>query len=440
VQSALRLTLSEADVMSGPAAAPRRVNNKFLAAGAAIVTAGALAASPLTPSLPADMSLPAIAHHAVELTALSATDSPLVVYPQIFTNTFTNISALTQAILADPLPILSQVARNQLGYAEEVGSSIAGIPQRWQTYSTGRGATFLAAFQTAMAAGDTGAAVNQLSSYILYGLQAALTPIYAPFLTTTPRGSTVPVPGIPERMADNFANAVGALFSTTSLITGVFQSAYGMSIGTLAGFGDGLAGIARSVEAGDPVGAINAAVNLPGLVVNAFLNGWQHPQSAAPFPALLTFIPVAPPTDPANGVTRTGISIGLLGRLLVSIPKSIAAAITPPATAPANSTPAATAVAATEVAETKALTSTGSESATATTESTATETAESGSASAASVPTVTSTKAAKKTPVASTKGNDDKASAGAGTGGTKKAGTARSARAKASASSSSDSE
>lgn len=431
------LSLGEADVMSGSAAMPRRAN-KFLAAGAAMVTAGALAASPLTPSLPAEISLPAIQQRAIELTGLSATDSPLTVYPQIFTNTFTNIAALTQAVLADPLPILSQVARNQLGYANEVGSSIAGIPERWETYSSGRGATFLAAFQTALAAGDTGAAVNQLSSYILYGLQAALTPIYAPFLTTTPRGSTEPVPGIPERMADNFANAVGALFSTTALISGVFQSAYGMGIGTLAAFGDGLNGIAQSVEAGDPTGAINAAVNLPGLVVNAFLNGWQHPQSAAPFPALLTFIPVAPPTDPANGVTRTGISIGLLGRLLVTIPKSIATAITPvTTTTTASSTPAATAVTTTEATEAKALTA--SQTPSAAVETAATEATESASATAASVPTVTSTKAAKKSAAGSAKSSDGKASAGASTDGAKKSGSGHSARAKASASKSSGS-
>lgn len=432
--------------MSTTAVSPRRVN-KFLAAGAAVVTAGALAASPITPSLPAEISLPAVQQHMVELTALSATDSPLVVYPQIFTNTVNNIVALTQGILSDPLPILSQVARNQLGYVEEIGTSIAGIPDRWQTYSSGRGATFLANFQAELAAGNTAAAVNQLSSYILYGLQAALTPVYAPFLTTTPRGSTVSVPGIPERMAQNFANAVGALFSTSSLISGVFQSVYGMGIGTVAAFGDGALGIAQSLEAGDAAGALNAAVNLPGLVVNAFLNGWQHPQSAAPFPALLTFIPVAPPTDPANGVTRTGISIGLLGRLLVSIPKAIATAITPvPATTTSNSTPAATAVAATEATDAKALTSSTAEStATAATakSATSTETAaevteaatESGSATGTSVSTVTSTKAAKKPAAASTKGNDDKPSAGANTGGTKKAGTARSARNKASSSS-----
>lgn len=450
MQSTLHLTSAASDAMSRPAPSSRRAN-AFAAAGAAMVTAGALAVSPIAPSLPAELSLPAIQKRAIELTALSATASPITVYSQVLTNTFTNLSALGQAVAADPLPILSQVLRNQLGYAERIGSAVAGIPAGWQTYSAGRGATFLTNFQTALAQGDTAAAVNYLSSYILYGLQATVTPIYNTILTYTPRGATEPILGIPQQMAQNFANAVGALFSTTSFISGIFQSGYGMALGTLAAAGEGIAGIAQAVEAGDPVGAVNAAVNLPGLVVNAFLNGWQHPQSAAPFPALLTFIPVAPPTDPANGVTRTGVSIGLLGRLLVTIPQSIAKAITPVTTAPASSAVAASSAATAEPTQTV---ESGASSPDATAESTTAETAdtttaastaavESAAPSRASLSRVTSIKAAKKAAGASA--SEDKAGTGstsAGSDGTassgarKAAGRGHSARSGASSSSS----
>jgi hypothetical protein len=413
-----------------------------LAAGAAIVTAGALAASPITPSSPTTLSLPALQQRAVELTALSATASPLVVYPEILTTTLTNLSALGQAIAADPLPILSQIARNQIGYAEEIGGAIAGVPAAWQTYSAGRGATFLTNYRDALAAGNTASAVNYLSSYVLYGLQATLTPIYNTFLTHTVRGSTTPIEGIPQQMAQNFANAVGALFSTTTFVSGIFQSSYGMALGTLVAAGEGIAAVAQSVEAGDAVGAINAAVNLPGLVVNAFLNGWQHPQSAAPFPALLTFIPVAPPTDPANGVTKTGVSIGLLGRLLVTIPQAIAKAIKP-ATTTASSTAAITASATTEsTASVAATESTGttasteqagdtSTSSSASTGGTTTAATEKDSTTASSVTTAASSKSAKKSSTSSAKASDDSGSAGT----KKSAGSGHSARAKASASS-----
>ena len=323
--------LSGVDFVASPAIPARRAN-RLMVAGAAMVTAGALVAAPAARSLPDQIQQRAV--HAVELTGLSVTASPLTIYPQIVTNTVTNLTALSQAVLADPLPILSQVARNQLGYLGEIGDAVLGLPARWETYSEGRGATFVANFKAALAAGNTAEAVNQLSSYVLYGLQAAITPIYNAFLTYTPRGSTVPNPGIPQQIAQNFASAVGAIFSTTTLVNGIFQPLYGATLSVLATAGDIVGGFAQSVSAGDVEGAVNTLANTPGLFVNAVLNGWNNPKSAAPFPALLTFIPVAPPTDPANGVTVTGTSIGLLGRLLVSIPKSIAKAITP-VTAPA---------------------------------------------------------------------------------------------------------
>ncbi|AKK25727.1 hypothetical protein [Mycobacterium sp. EPa45] len=420
------VNLSGADFVASPAISARRAG-RLTIAGAAIVTAGALVAGPATQSLPDEIQRRAV--QAVELTGLSVTASPLTVYPQIVTNTVTNIAALTQAIAADPLPILSQVARNQIGYANEIGGAIAGIPAGWETYMAGRGGTFLANLKIAVDQGNNAEIVNQLSSFVLYGALATITPIYNALLTYTPRGSTVPNPGIPQQIAQNFANAVGAIFSSTTLVNGIFQPVYGAALSVLATAGDIVGGLVQSVSAGDAVGAINTVVNTPGLFVNAVLNGWNNPKSASPFPALLTYIPVAPPTDPANGVTVTGPSIGLLGRLLVSIPQAIAKAITPPTTTTttANSTPALTAVSA-------GVQSTETSSETAGTA----EVAEKAPASAASTLAATGTKAAKKPSPAAATGKGDKAAAGAGTGGVKKAGVAGSARSKASASGSSD--
>ncbi len=433
------VNFSGADFVASPATSPRRAS-KFLVAGAAMVTAGALVAGPATQSLPAEIQQRVA--HAVELTGLSVTASPLTIYPTIVTNTVTNIAALTQAVAANPLPILSQVATNQAGYLSEIGDAIFGLPARWQTYSEGRGATFLANFQAALADGNTAEAVNQLSSYVLYGLQAAITPIYNTFLTYTPRGTTTPVPGIPQRMAQNFANAVGALFSTTTFVSSLFQPVYGATLSVLATTGDIINGLSQSVAAGNIEAAINTVVNTPGLYVNAVLNGWNNPKSAAPFPALLTFIPVAPPTDPANGVTVTGTSIGLLGRLLVSIPQSIANAIKPVNPAPSGAaakTAAASAAPAVEAPATDEATAPASTEATPEAAETTESTAE-GTASLTRVATTrTATKVAPATSAGSSKSESDKDSATKGTGSKKAAGTARSARAKASAGSSSDS-
>ncbi|GAA2775148.1 hypothetical protein [Mycolicibacterium pallens] len=433
------VNLSGAQVVASPAFSARRAG-RFTIAGAAMITAGALVAGPATQSVD---EIQRRAVQAVELTGLSVTASPLTIYPQIVTNTVTNIAALTQAIAADPLPVLSQVARNQLGYATEIGNAITGIPAGWETYMAGRGGTFLANLKIAIDQGNNAEIVNQLSSFVLYGALATITPIYNALLTYTPRGSTVPNPGIPQQIAQNFANAVGAIFSSTTLVNGIFQPVYGAALSVLATAGDIVGGLVQSVSAGDAVGAINTVVNTPGLFVNAVLNGWNNPKSAAPFPALLTFIPVAPPTDPANGVTVTGPSIGLLGRLLVTIPQAIAKAITPPVTTTASSTPAASAVpAATESASAKALTADTTDAAAGSTEATAATNTETDSTSAPSAPVVTSGKTAKKpTATSSTKASGGTTSAGKATDGKKTtAGSARSARAKASASSSSDAE
>lgn len=428
------VNLSGADVVASPAISARHAS-RLAIAGAAIVTAGALVAGPATQSLPDEIARRAV--QAVELTGLSVTASPLTIYPQIVTNTVTNIAALTQAIAANPLPILSQVTRNQIGYANEIGGAITGIPAKWDTYLAGRGGTFLANLKVAIDQGNNAEIVNQLSSFVLYGALATITPIYNALLTYTPRGSTVPNPGIPQQIAQNFANAVGAIFSSTTLVNGIFQPIYGAALSVLATAGDVVGGLIESVSNGDAVGAINTVLNTPGLFVNAVLNGWNNPKSASPFPALLTYIPVAPPTDPANGVTVTGPSIGLLGRLLVTIPDSIAKAIAPPTTTTATSTPAATVVsAAAESTETNTLTD--STPVSAPDAASTAEVVESSSASAASASTVTNTKAAKKSSPTAAKGKADKAPDAASAGKAKRAGTGGSARSKTSASSSSD--
>ncbi len=438
------VNFSGADFVASPATPARRAN-KYFVAGAAMVTAGALVAGPASQSLPAEIQQRAA--HAIELTGLSVTASPLTIYPTIVNNTVSNLVGLTQAIAGDPLPVLSQVLRNQLGYASEVGGAITGIPAGWQAYMEGRGATFLAGLQTAIDEGNNAEIINQLSSFVLYGALATITPIYNAILTYTPRGSTVPNPGIPQQIAQNFANAVGVIFSSTTLINGLFQPVYGATLSVLATAGDIVGGLVQSVSAGDVVGAVNTVVNTPGLFVNAVLNGWNNPKSAAPFPALLTYIPVAPPTDPANGVTVTGPSIGLLGRLLVTIPQSIANAIkpvTPAAGAAAAKTAAASAAPAVEAPATDdtaspASTEAAPEAAESATESTTEATTEGTASPTRVAATRTAKKVAPATSAGSSKSAGDTDSATKGTGSKKTAGTARSARAKASAGSSSDS-
>ncbi|MBB3600517.1 hypothetical protein FHT40_000150 [Mycolicibacterium sp. BK556] len=420
------LSLSGADAMSVPAPSARRVN-KFLAAGAAMVTAGALAASPITPSLPAE-----IQQRAVELAAVAnPIASPLTVYPEILTNTLTNLQNLGEAIAANPLPVLSQIASNQAGYFEDIFGGIAAIPTNWAKFSQGTGSgtsgggTYLKNLQAALAAGDTTAAATAASSYLLFGLLATLQPIYSHLLTTTPRGSTVSTPGIPQEIAQNFANAIGVIFSSTTIVNGIFTAVYGGSLGTVFAVGETLGDVAKAVQSGDLGGAINGLINLPGITVDAFVNGWQHPSAQVAWPALLTY---------QNTGTYATTSIGLLGQLLVKIPAAIANAIKP-ATTTASVTTSAAAV--TAAAETTSGTDSTTEATPESTESATTTavTSESGSVSTPSASSAASNKSVKKTSSSSVKASDTTASSG-----TKKtAGSGHSARAKSSASKSSGS-
>ena len=219
--------------------------------------------------------------------------------------------------------------------AAAVTLPVLAAPANWQAYSDGRGATFAQQFATAIAAGDIGGAVQYGSSYLLYGALATISPIYNTLLSSTPRGSTVKDLGIPEMIFQNLANVVGAIFSPATFVSGLFTSVYGAAIGTLAAVG-----FVSSLSTGNVVGAINSLVNLPGVVVNALVNGWQHPTAQAPFPALLTY---------ENGGTRATTSVGLLGQLLVTIPASIVKAITPVVATP-TTTVATLSVAAAETA------------------------------------------------------------------------------------------
>ena len=370
MQHALYPSAATAAAVVGPDPSRRRAN-KFMLAGAAVVTAGALVAGPATPSLPIE-----IQNRAVQLTALSAkaTDSPFAVYTEIVGDTVTNVANLAGAWLANPFPVLTQVATNQIGYASEFFGAVFALPANWDAYTkTERAQTFLQQWQDATAAGNTGDATRYGSSYILYGALAALSPIYNSILTYTPRGSTVENVGIPEQIVQNLANAVGAIFSPATWITGIFESVYGAAIGAVSAFSDCVVGLVTSVSNGDIGGAINSVLNMPGFVVNALLNGWQHPTAQAPFPALLTW---------QAGGTNATTSTGLLGQLLVKIPAAIAKAITP---APAATTTTTATVAALSVSSTETA-STATESANVAEADAQSSTTESETESAAVVP------------------------------------------------------
>jgi hypothetical protein len=338
---------------SGATAAVSR-RDKFRLATVAMVGASAIAVTPLTQGA---VELQQAQTRAYDLTAsMVASDSPVEVYGQFFSNTFSNLQLLGSAIAADPAPILSQILENQQGYANEFGAAFEAIPASLETWWAGsNGKARLMMAQASLEAGDFDQAYRWFNHSLLYAFSAAFGPLIAPglILSGIPRGSTEYLAGMPEQMSQNFTNVVANVFTSFVLTTTLFQGSIGIFSGAAFELSRTVETIAGSAASGDVPGIVNALVNTPALLANAMLNGFDYGDVDDPntpgndnqteWPALLTF------ADPGE---QGGLRIvaGVLQQLLINLPKRIADAIdnspvvvppvvTPPVVTPPVTTP-----------------------------------------------------------------------------------------------------
>jgi hypothetical protein len=310
----------------------RRVS-KLLLGGAAAVGVAAIAAQPTAQTIPAIQELQA---RAVQLVADVTTSDPAAVYEGLFTNTVANLQALGTSYASTPLPLLSQIVENQEGYAAKVGASFetaqAAFDTWWETGTreSPAGKDLLTAIQDALAAGDLDAAYDNFNKLALFGIQNTLLPILngSIFSSTT-------VMGIPQQMAQNFADALGVTLTTGTLGFGAFQSLFAPASGAAFEGSRALNAISTALQAGDVQGALTGVVNTPGDVTNALLNGFDYDDGDTRAAWSGLFSPTGTGTRPASG--------GPLQQFLITIPKKIAAAIdnTPTPAAATVVTPAA---------------------------------------------------------------------------------------------------
>jgi hypothetical protein len=301
---------------------PSRMS-KFLAAGVALAGAGVIAVHPVT--VP---SMTDIQTRAVQLAA-DATDSPATVYGDLLTNTFTNISTLGTQIAANPLPILSAIIANQQGYLADIGTSFQSAGTAFQKWwengsrESAPGKQLVADIQAAVAAGDLNTAYLQFNRLVLFGIQNTVLPIL-----TGSFFSTNTTMGIPQQMAQNFADAVGAFFTSGTLVYGAFQSLYAPVSGAAFEASRALASVSTALSAGDVQKALTAAVNTPGVVLDALLNGFDYSATQESWAGLLS----------PKGARASG---GPISQFLITIPTKIAAAIKNATAAPAAASTAA---------------------------------------------------------------------------------------------------
>ncbi|WP_135458868.1 hypothetical protein [Mycobacterium sp. DL99] len=302
--------------------------DKFLLAGVAMVSASAMVVTPVAQNAPVIQQAKTLAY---DLTAvMDATASPLEIYGALANNTFTNLTALGSALANNPAPLLSQVLENQVGYAAKFGAAFEAIPTSLKTWYEGaNGKARLEQAQAELEAGNIAEAYRWFNHSMLYAFQGAFGPLIAPgfILSGIPRGGTEYLTGIPEQIAQNFTKLVAATFTSSVVVSHVFQGAFGTISGPIFELSRVGETLTSSIAAGDVQGAVNAVVNTPGILANAFLNGFDYadadPESGTggytEWPGLIRFA-----YGEAGGPKVVG---GLLQSLLVDIPKLLAGAI-----------------------------------------------------------------------------------------------------------------
>jgi hypothetical protein len=337
----LALSPWSADQATGTAAPQSARRNKLVMGGVVALGAAVIAVNPIAPNTAA---LDQLQHRAVALVA-AATDSPAVIYQDLFTNTVTSLTGLGNQIATHPLPILSALVANQQGYATKVSNSFIAAGTAFQTWwnvgtrESPAGQVLLSNIQNALAAGDLGVAYDNFNKLALFGIQNTLLPILSGTIFTS--GTNL---GIPQQMAQNFADAIGAVLTTGTLVFGAFQSVYAPVSGALFEASRALGAVSTSLSTGDFEGAVNALINTPGITLDAFLNGFDYKDgdTTAPWAGFLS--------PPGTGARPTGG--GPLQQFLVTIPGKIAAAIlntpvTPTQTTATTAAPLTSGVAAT---------------------------------------------------------------------------------------------
>ncbi|MEZ0052846.1 hypothetical protein ABIA30_003871 [Mycobacterium sp. MAA66] len=315
MQLALRPWSADADLMAAPVSNGR--TNKILIGTVAALSASVIAAGPAVQHS-ATLEVHQAQQRAVQLVA-AVTDSPIAVYGDLVNHTVHNVGTLLKQYAASPFPILGAIVENQVGYLKQIfdfSAASTAFKTWWEngTRESAPGKTLLANVQSALSKGNLGVAYENFNKLALFGLQNTVLTWANGWLFST--STTM---GIPQRMAQNLSNALGAFFTTGTLVFGAFQAAYAPFSGAAFELSRSLGAVGSAVGAGNLAGAITALVNTPGAVADAFLNGFAYSGSTNPWAGLFS------PKDPA--CTGRCASGGPISQFLITIAQKIAAAI-----------------------------------------------------------------------------------------------------------------
>lgn len=318
---------------TGLYAAPSKPRvSKFLAAGVAVVGAGAVAITPVSPIVADDVRSQT---HAVALTAAAnptyGSDTSAV-YGNLFSESSANFQNLFQAFATDPFPILSQVAANQWAYGTKFLSGFSGVSESFNSWWTGaNGKAMIEAGFEHFSNGEFADGWDRLNRSFVYALNIG-SPLYSAFWSQAPsQRNPEGNMGIPEQMAINFQQVVSLVFDRNSIVNEMTKTVLGPFLGL--GFEVALLAdaVTLAMKEGDGEGLVRALVNAPGVMLNTFLNGYVNPEcegsNCEVFPGLIN-------------------AGGTLISLFSELPKAIAEALKPDPVPGAPWTPPAPSLAA----------------------------------------------------------------------------------------------
>ena len=289
------------------------------AAGVALVGASVVVASTVSPvrdiHLP-DIHLPALRTAEINLAATT--------FAQVFQEAAANAQALLTTFKANPTPILSQIARNQVTTLENL---MAGLQTTGGAISTALTTTvppLLQAARTDLTSGNVEGAINN----VLNATLATVFPITG-FIPTLSAAFTQPL--------TNLVNAINAV-QVGGVLSPLSLAVIGLLGPVLSGagaFGVAVDNVGSAIPEG-PAAVVHAIANGPAVVLDGVLNGGYGPNLAA-----LAGLPPDLITVLAGGLLSGGLHASPAGALVLpgtinslqALGQAIATAIAPKATA-----------------------------------------------------------------------------------------------------------
>ena len=294
------------------------------AAGVALVGASVVVASTVSPvrdiHLP-DIHLPALRTAEINLAAAT--------YAEVFQEAAANAQALLTTFKANPTPILSQIAKNQVTTLENL---MAGLQTTGGAISTALTTTvppLLQAARTDLTSGNVEGAINN----VLGATLAVAFPITG-LIPTLSAAFTQPLTNLVN--AVNAVQAGGVLSPLSLAVIGLL----GPVLSGAGAFGVAVDNVGSAIPEG-PAAVVHAIANGPAVILDGVLNGGYGPDLSA-----LAGLAGAGITVVAGGLLSGGLNITSTDPLTVQLPgtinslqalgQAIANAIAPQATATAD--------------------------------------------------------------------------------------------------------